>query len=466
MRRLELRRKDSGLRARRWDAIVLGSALPGLVAAARMGQRGHRVLIVEEEAAARLPGPVADPFYQGPPGGDGVVDACLAALKIGLRDRRRIEADGISYQVISPGARVDVASPGHTAGELVSWGLAKPEPARRMVRALAEAAQGQLALLLDAPLVRRSMLRGLSRGRPATPAEPRARQLPDLGFLDDPTLSAFFGSQTQALCSVSGRLPLAARARLLGAPLLGGGSFSSSEVTLRRLLRRRIEELHGELRTVREFELVSVDPHPGVALPVTREVWLGRVLVLNAQPGLLAQALREDERTVPDFLDAPPPRQRSVTLDLRCEPGVIPEGMARRVVVRTDPTPDVPARVMSIARWPGAAAHDAVHLVARTRIGADEDMAQAREWVAGTVHELMPFAEGRILQREHRIPRWDDGEVALDPMGDGTWPPEAELRISSRPPIFSLPRQALGSLGTEGDVLLGWRAGDAISEEL
>jgi hypothetical protein len=467
MKRLSLGRKNSGLRARRWDAIVLGGALPGLVAAARMGQRGHRVLVVEEEASARLPASVRDPFFLGPPAGDGVVDACLAALKIGLRDRRRIEADGITYQVVSPDTRIDVGSPLHTARELVSWGVAKPERAREVVRLLAEAAQTQLGVLLDAPLVRRSGLRGLSRSsRPSGSPEPRRTDLPDLRFLDDAALQGFLGPQIEALSQVTGRAtPPAARARLLGAALLGGGSFSSSEVTLRRLLRRRVEELHGELRTVRGFELVVVDPHPGIAIPTSREVWLGRVLILNAPPGLIGGALLEQEQPLPPFLEAPPPPRRRVTLDLRCEPDVVPEGMARRVIA-TAPGPNGGGRVVDIARWPGRAAHDAVQLVARTSIGRDDDPEEARDAIVSTVRGIMPFSEGRLLQREHPQPRWDDDGVVLEAEPAATWPPEVELRLSSRPPVYRIPREPLGILGTEGDILIGWRAGDAISEDL
>jgi glycine/D-amino acid oxidase-like deaminating enzyme len=237
MRRLSLGRKTSGLRARRWDAIVLGGALPGLVAAARMGQRGHRVLVVEEESAARLPASVRDPFFLGPPGGDGVVDACLAALKIGLRDRRRIEADGITYQMVSQDARIDVGSPLHTARELVSWGVAKPEQARDIVRNLAEAAQGQLAALLDAPLVRRSGLRGLSRTRPSGASEPRRSDLPDLRFLEDPALQSFFlpcleAAASRAARSRSGASCDGASKSCMGSSgRCGGSSWSSSTRT-------------------------------------------------------------------------------------------------------------------------------------------------------------------------------------------------------------------------------------------
>ena len=41
-------------RARRWDALVLGSGVAALVAAARISAAGQRVLVVEEEARATL----------------------------------------------------------------------------------------------------------------------------------------------------------------------------------------------------------------------------------------------------------------------------------------------------------------------------------------------------------------------------------------------------------------------------
>ena len=78
----------------------------------------------------------------------------------------------------------------------------------------------------------------------------------------------------------------------------------------------------------------------------------------------------------------------------------------------------------------------------------------------------MPFSEGRLLQREHPQPRWDDDGAVLETEPAATWPPEVELRLSSRPPVYRIPREPLGILGTEGDILIGWRAGDAISEDL
>ena len=49
---------------------------------------------------------------------------------------------------------------------------------------------------------------------------------------------------------------------------------------------------------------------------------------------------------------------------------------------------------------------------------------------------------------------------------DCGWPPTAELRVGSRAPVHALERAWLAPLGFEGDLLLGWRAGDAIAGDL
>ena len=63
-------------------------------------------------------------------------------------------------------------------------------------------------------------------------------------------------------------------------------------------------------------------------------------------------------------------------------------------------------------------------------------------------------------------PLWDTDTVLTDPEPGTGWPAECDVRVSSRPPIFALERAWLGDLGFEGDLLLGWRAGDAIADEL
>lgn len=467
MRRLDLSRRDAGTRARRWDVIVLGGALPGLVAAIRLGQRGHRVLVVEEEAAARLPAHLREPFFLGPPGAAGLVDPVLAHTKLALRDRRRLEPDELAYQVVLPDARVDVGDPATTARELVAWGLDKPEAARELLGSLVEAAQEQQRILLEAPLVRRGGLRGLAAPRTG-PAGSAGPPLPDASR-GASRLGTFLRAQLRALSNLgAAEPPPQARARLLGSALAGAAHVRTPELGLRRLLRRRLEELHGELRSVRAFELVSVDPHPGIALPLSREVWLGRVLVLNAPLASLADAQRDAEAPPSPLLEAaPPPSRRAVWIDVRCDPQVLPEGMASRVIqVVGDADADEPA-VVTLARAPAANPHDAVPIAVRTVIDpARTSRDEAHQRMVDAVRSLMPFSAGRLLEREHALPRWDDDDALCDPEGPATWPPELDLRLAPRRPIFFLPRAETACLGTEGDMLLGWRAGDAIAGEL
>ena len=40
------------------------------------------------------------------------------------------------------------------------------------------------------------------------------------------------------------------------------------------------------------------------------------------------------------------------------------------------------------------------------------------------------------------------------------------MRVSGRPLIYSVERSGVAGLGVEGELLLGWRAGDAVAAEL
>ena len=79
--------------------------------------------------------------------------------------------------------------------------------------------------------------------------------------------------------------------------------------------------------------------------------------------------------------------------------------------------------------------------------------------------DLLPFSEGAL----ERVPlprlRWDTDALLADPVG-AAWPEEPELRLSARPAVYGLDRASVAGLGGEGEVWLGWRAGDAIAEEL
>jgi len=468
MRGISAPSSTAGLRARRWDAIILGGALPGLIAAARLGMDGQRVLVVEEEAATRRHPALREPFHLAGGGSGGILDACLRTLTVPLIDRKKIEPDPLAYQLVLPHARINVGEPRTTAEELVCWGLAKPEEARELVRALLEAAAAERAAMLEASVVRAGGLRALARGA-GTPRPARhGRGLPLEVATPSAALAPVLEAQVRALSHLAEAIPPPeARARLLGSALEGGSAFlPAAEGELRGLLRRRIQALFGEFRQVGgRFQLVAMGNAPGITVEGSRDVLLGRVLILNAPRSALATALADSGGGAPSFLDAPPPTRRRACVLLRGRRSVLPEGMARRVVCVGDLGQSIDGtNLVMLCVHPSPQGSDTVDLVGsavvpRAATGAAEDQIEA------AVRALMPFSE-RVLRRES-IPgvQWDEDWPGDPTLGEG-WPGDAEIRVSSRPPIYLLPRESMASLGFEGDVLLGWRAGDAIRADV
>jgi len=455
------------LRARRWDAVVLGGSLPGLVAAARLGLAGCRVLVVEEEAATRSFPPLREPFLLTGASG-GVLGEVLRELRIPLIDVRRLEPDPVAFQLVLPEARIDVGAPARTAEELVTWGLSKPDAIQPTLRGLARAAAAERDAMLASPVVRASGLRRI--GRSSAPPTRHARGMPAEAADAPPELAPFFEAQVQALSQLAGADPgPEARARLLGSALEGGVAFPTSEHGLRELLRERIRSLHGEFRSLPGgFTLVAADNEPGVAPARSRDLWLGRALVLNAPAGLVGAMLREADTPVPELVDRlPPPRRRRV-VHLRGRRDILPEAMARRVVLVADPSlPLEGTNLVTLAVYPLTPTSDVVDLVAAAVVPTDDPEPEARDAeIEAAVARLLPFAEGRLVRQPVATPRWDDEGAREDPARGAAWPAEIEIRASARPPVYSLARASLGGLGLEGDLLLGWRAGDRMAADL
>lgn len=465
------------LGARRWDALVLGSGLPALVAATRIGMSGQRVLVLEEERAARgFPG-LREPFFLAGARDHGLLDTLLRELTLPLIERRRIENEQLSLQVVGPDLRLDVAEPALSAHELVAWGLAKPETAQAMVRSLLEASEAERQAMLASPVVR--VGRRLARTRPGTQGS-HVRGLPAEAARPSEEVARVLAAQERALSNLAETRPSPeARARLLGSLLAGGAGFGGDPPWLAGLLRQRAESVHVEFRSLRgDFELVENEGEPGV-MTGAGQLWVSRALVVAAPPSALARHLEADGPTGsaepsswPDFLDASRPARRRLAVHLRCRTGSLPEGMWRRVVSLPDPETDDGLGAVTLSLYAAADSPTSVEIVAKALLAGDarewspEAMAAEADRMEARVRGLVPFADKRLVRKPVEIPRWDDEDWLEDPPPGQGWPAEIDLRVNGRPPVYRLDRAGIGGLGVEGDLLLGWRGGDAIAAEL
>ena len=447
-------------RVRRWDVLMLGSALPGLIAAVRLGQRGLRVLVLEERASesdefAR------EPFLLVDAESNGVLSGCLRAMGIALIDQRRFVAEDVALQVCDAERRVDLGRTSHTADEWSSWGLVSRDDARRFAEALDEAAEVERAALLEAPPLLRAARRAREALAPVRKANP-ARGWPSALAGAPPALRALLDAPVRALSNLGDREPSPeARARLIGGLLRGGVAMSGGEGYLRGLLRRRITTLYGEFRALEGgFRIVSVQQQPGIAVGGAKEIWTGRALIVNARAAALAAAADEP---LPSPFDAPAIRWRRHTVHYRGPREQIAPSMAERVIWREDGEDESVA--LRVFRGRGRAA--GFDLLASAVVPVDDADAERRAEarIERALRDLLPFSEGALERVSLQRLRWDTDELLADPIG-AAWPEEPELRLSARPAVYGLDRASVGGLGGEGEVWLGWRAGDAIGQEL
>ena len=266
-----------------------------------------------------------------------------------------------------------------------------------------------------------------------------------------------------------------ARARLLGLGLAGGVGFADDPPWLIDLLRKRVTALYGDTRTLPgDFELVQVSGQPGIRVLRTGEIWLGRSLVLGAPLSALRDAYGNDPlRPAPSLLTTQSRRAYRAVLLFRVPTSILPEGMGARVILPGLPGDEANCPTAAVTAYPCQTHPHKVDLVARavltdvTPETLNDRIAILRNETAERLRLLMPFCGDGLDQVEVTMPRWDSDDGWLeDPSADSGWPSEVDLRLSTKPVVYRLDRAAAGGLGLEGDLLLGWRGGDAIASEL
>ncbi|MFP6655196.1 MAG: hypothetical protein VCB25_06185 [Myxococcota bacterium] len=466
---------SEALRARRWDALIIGSGIAAHVAAARIGAAGQRVLIVEEEAQAQMPPAAKEPFFLSGLRDRGVLDACLSKLGVPLIDRRRLANERLAYQIAADPFRLDIGQPIVTAEELVTWGLAKPDDAQSLIRHLFESSEIERGLLLEAAFVR--IGRRSAGGRhAATPIGNHKRGLPGDVAAAKGDLQRVLEAQIRSLSNLGSTPPSPeAQTRLLGLGLGGGIGFSGGPPWLMELLRKRVTSLFGDFRSLPgDFEIVSVSGQPGIRVTQTGEIWLGRALILAAPRSALRESVDSNPaHPAPGFLKSTTTRSYRGVFLYRVPIEVLPEAMSARVILPEMQSEQSQVGTVSVTAFPSQTHSGHVDLVARGIVTpADpaelqESLKQVHQSIAERLEALMPFCGDRLESIEMRMPRWDSDDGWLEDPRPGTgWPAEIDLRVSTRSPIYCLDRAASAGLGLEGDLLLGWRGGDAIAAEL
>lgn len=472
-------RSAAAHRSRRWDAIILGSALPGLVAACRLAMAGQRVLLVEEEQTNQAFQGLWEPFLL--PGVDdkALVQTCLMECRFPLIDRRKLVPDETPLQLITSKARVNIGGLRATDKEFQIWGLTDGNSCYPLLTSLASAARAEREFMLNTPLARTSRFRGAGRTRP-TPRPGAAvfeRGLPAEYSEAPPELLSLLEAQAQTLSNLGQSTPPPeARAYLLGAPLEGSFSFTQPGETLRGLFRQRFTALNGEFRRLRRgFEFTEVNRLPGISPRDRNENWLGRCLIFNTPLALIAKNLSAQNLPLPSILGSAVPCQSRATLHWRVPANCLPEAMARRLVC-TLPTsalgkdPENTGKInkpeaFRLQILPSPAGKRFVEILASAAVPPErhaETLAQMEQ----VVHELLPFSQDRLEPQAVPEPLWDNPSSVADPTQGAGWPAEIQLRLSQRPPVYDLPRHNVAALGAEGDLLLGWRAGNSICSEL
>lgn len=461
-----------GYRTRRWDALVVGSGLASLVTAIRLGMAGHTTLVLEEEATHQGFAGLREPFFLPPVLRGNPLYEALDEIKLPLIERRRLEARPLAYQVAGPGLRIDVGERARTSEELFAWNLASADAGRSLVETLHGAAEAEARAMLADPVIRTGRLRG--RGRPAAANGAGFRGLPAEIADASPDLAALLDTQVRALSNLATAPPSPeAQARLLGGVLDGGATFDDGPPWLIGLLRNRVEAVYGEFRRVPgRFDFITAAGYPGVRIENSRELLIARALVVGA-PGCALEAISGPGKT-PDFLRSRSESRHRVAVHLRVGRQLLPEAMCDRIILPPI-RGDAPEPVVTVAVLPPSEEPGAVDLVARAIAHPEEDLDALEARIESRIRALLPFVkEEELVRIAVQRPKWDDDDWLEDPPGSASgaptasagWPGEVDLQVSHRPRIYHLKRAALAGLGTEGDLLLGLRAGDAIATEL
>ena len=430
----------------RSDVLVLGSSLGGLVAATYLARAGLRTVLVEEDSLAKRPPLLREPFALSGLEAEGPGHRVLRELALPLIEQRRVAQRSVALQVLLPDARLDVhAGRRELARELAAFGVCDAAAAQAFFEGVDARGDELRAKLVEgdageanAPLVQRLLARSGRNGS----ADPSLGPVPD-----------GLGPFLAALIAVLSRLaPQSAPGRdaamLVRSTREGGFFMPDAGAPFLDLFRRRLLTLHGEIKPVGDFALVTERGELGIELPRGRLFARGVVL---AAPLELIRRVSTAAGNAPRWL-APrtPPVDVPVRL-FRAEVDSLPVGLAARAVVAPGPAEEL-------------------HWLSRYADPVQEGV----EWllVAGPgaaslspdrpLGPLNPFPGSGIVPIDlGPAPRWD-----RDAADHRFLEPRAEFSLRAKPPVYAVGPELAPGLGFEGELLLARQAALRLAERL
>ena len=425
----------------RSDVLVLGSTLGGLIAANYLARAGLRVVLLEEEAHAKRPALLREPFLLSSLESGGRITRVLRELALPLIEQREIHRERVALQVILPEARIDLLRGRDAlARELAAHGLGDAKAIRSWLDAMdTRAAQTQAELWEKGG---RAPARLLQRRSAAAASEVDLPPTPE-------GLEAFVRAQLSALCTLEAPAQAPAPALLLRTTREGGFCMPHSEISFLGLFRRRLETLYGEIHQAGSFRLFSDRTEVAVELP--RDQIFARALVIAAPREPLRRFLAEAGSS-PKWLKPSTMPLETPARIFRADREYLPQGMASRVIRAED---DSPGALHWLARSPDPKDSRFDWIVA-SGPGARE---LPRENPLGG---LAPFAGRGILPvGPGATPRWDldAGGLRFREAGIPVW-------LKHRPPVVCVGPELAPGLGFEGEVLCTRRVALDLAEWL
>jgi hypothetical protein len=430
------------------DVLIVGSTLGGIVAGAYAARAGLRVTLLEEDAHAKRPPLLREPFLLGASGLSGPLDLVLRELGVGPVERRMLERDEPALQVALPEAHVDVGGGRErSAAELAACGLATREEADLWLERLQTRGDSARASLVPG-------------GPPAVPRGPRWSRLPTrvrplrlplaggLGVPPPPRRAeALVAGLVEGLSYQAGVDPRGAPALLLRATLEEGIRGTDATSGVIDLFRRRFIAFHGEIRGVPSLALFGSRKEAGVELG--RERLLARALVLST-PGALLRDVVPKGQSLPRWLRGASPAFPLPTRLVRADHKALSSGMGPRVIDATEP---------GLIRWVSRSPDPADDTVEWIVVRATTLSAAPSDRPLGG---LAPFGEGRLLPVEPGPPVWWDLGGSEVRIGGRGW---KALR-SRHPLVLSVGPDVAPSLGGEGELLTARAVGVWLAETL